>query len=421
MNRIKQYYTVFAFNITTALNYLILLFVFVFPIHYTAAKKLMAVIFALWLFSTNYKKLYFQIVENRFLLSITMFVFFIALTYLWSENTDQAWSDIRFSFRHFYLPILIIVSTLYHKHIRYMVPIFLVSMFINEIISYNMFFFDIKELFGYKLSSFGSSSNPVVFHRSHLTYSVFVAFAILLTGYKIFHEPHKIYRYTYMLFFITMCINLFLSRGRTGQFALLLTLLFLSFHYIRSKKTLILFNISVVLLFCVAYFSLNTFNTRVNAMYNETKDMFVNDNYNSSVGNRLASIRQSHILMDSSNIVFGVGIGDAREIFTTNKQFIADGTNQNQHIHNQFLSILFIAGLVGLVFLLYIYYQLYRQNTKDYQVAFVRLALFYLLLFIGLTGSFLNIHETANLQAVFFAFLILQFSYENGTKHHKPS
>ena len=129
------------------LNYLIVLFAFVMPLHRDLGKFTIIFLIITWLFSLDFKKCYSLLIEYRSLQILMLFVVYITASILWSENKGAALEWVYLIYKYLFVVILIITSSLDNKYINYIISAFLFSMFINMLATYYMFFYSIENVF----------------------------------------------------------------------------------------------------------------------------------------------------------------------------------------------------------------------------------------------------------------------------------
>ena len=174
------------------LFFLTILFALLMPIHPDFGRKILTLAFILVIFVVDYKKLFDFFRTNKFILFISLFILFGIVSILWSDNQKETELLIRGILRYWYIPTIVLIITINQSNVKYIVIAFLTGMIINEVISYSMYFYNIREIFNYPLS--GYKSNPVPFHASHMEYSIFVAFTIFLFFYFFLTTQKLLYK-----------------------------------------------------------------------------------------------------------------------------------------------------------------------------------------------------------------------------------
>ncbi|WP_321470546.1 O-antigen ligase family protein [Halarcobacter sp.] len=407
-------------KINIILNFTIILYAFVIPFQYYITKQVVEILIILWVLSFNYLAVINLLRVNRIFQTIIALSVLIFLSYFWSgDYPNTVYGDIKVFFKsygYFFLfPIIIITSSLKAKYISFVIYSFLASMFVNEIISYGIFF-------EFWTTPSGTPFNPVPFQISHITYSVFVAFSILLSFYKIKQIKNKLLKLIFIFFFITMSINLFMSAGRTGQIALLLTLFVLILIYFRQdlKKIFFLF-FSTITIFIFAYFSVNTFNVRINTAIKDIS-MLINSEkiQTSSLGDRLMAFNATMYIIEPKNLLFGVGMGDKEEYVKKRLQeedypHKLDNFLEYGRLHNMYLEMLISNGIIGLLLLLFLFYSVLKVNILDNHLKYISYVTGLVFMFVALPGDIFFFYEMMLLFGLFLSLIIVQYNFEQET------
>jgi len=399
------------------LNYLIIVYAFVIPFQYTLSKELVKIMLIIWILTFDYKNLLYILKTNRLFQLILVFVFLLFLSYLWSGHyPNTVYGDFNLfykSFTTFFLfPLIIIISKLDEKYLKYVIYSFIISMIINSFISFGIYF-----EFWDTIS--GTVRNPIPFQISHISYSVYLALASLITFYKI-KDPNKNYiRLLWLAIFIVLFIDLFLTRGRTGQFSFILTFIIIVFiYYKKHVYKLMFFLIAGISVLFILYNSLTTFNSRVNYFINDTKNILNQKKYSTSFGTRLMSFSTIPYLVNSTNILFGEGLGDRESyIKTTLKEkkypYQIVAFKDFGRLHNMYLEILISNGIVGLCLFLTILLITLFIKFKDEFFKYLSYCISILFFFVGLTGDIFFFYELSLLFALSLGLIIVKNNNEN--------
>ncbi len=299
-----------------------------------------------------------------------------------------------------------ILTKLRKEFIPLVISSFIFAMFINEIISYGIFF----ELW---TTSRGSVYNPVPFHKNHITYSAFLGFTVLLSIYRFSHIKNNYIKVFYLLFITTMSINLFMSAGRTGQFSLLITSVILSLIYFKKSIKLIIFSFSIlVIAYFLAFTNMATFNTRVNQAKQSIENIIDNKNFDTSLGTRIMAFDTIPYLINANNILFGVGMGDKPSYVSTTlkKDYPHRLNNFDIHgfLHNSHLEMLVSNGLAGLFLYFSIFYFLFTTAIKDTFIRYISYTLSIYILCFGMVSDIFFFRAIMSLFGLFLAIVILQ-------------
>ncbi|MCW8917888.1 MAG: O-antigen ligase family protein [Gammaproteobacteria bacterium] len=389
------------------INALVVLTAFVFPISQNWAKTIMTVVFLLWLFTLGDGEKIRFLRKNRVVQTATLFLFILGLSLLWSDDLKSGINYVNRFAIYIYIPLLIVASSIRRETIPLIIKAFIISMLVNELISYSMLFGLIENKAAY----------PVAFMH-HIPYSVLVAFTIMLLGYEIKHSTDIKRTLLYSGFFITMAGNLVISGGRTGQVTLFLTLFFITLLYARlSLRTLVLASILPTLIFITAYFGYEDFNYRVHQAISDTEKALQEQNYNTSFGNRLASYVIAKDILAERSLLFGVGIGDNHA--EKNRIIARDYPGQMQiahdhgHFHNYFIDTVVGTGLIGLGALLAMLVAIYRIRVRDSELTYIKLVVLFIVIIADLPARFLHQQNTMLFFALFIGMVLAQYRIEN--------
>lgn len=417
----QKYLTIAKENINLLINLLLLLYAFAMPLNISKAQDISYILIVLWIITFDYKNLLNFIKENKLFQTILLLSFLIFISFLWSDldrktiiSSQLYYADVKdYIFRYtvfFLFPIIIIITKLKKRFISLFISSFLLGMFINEVIAYGTFFEFWK-------THKGVSSNPIVFHKNHITYSTFVGFTVLLLFYKINHIKSIYIKLFYSFFIVTMVINLFMSQGRTGQFSFFITgLLLILIYFGKNIKALILSLIILVTVFILAFYNMSTFNSRVNQAKHSIENIVQGKNLDTSLGTRIIAFDTIPYLINKENFLFGVGMGDKPYYVssTLKKDYPHRLMNFDVHgfLHNSHLEMLVSNGLIGLLLYLYIFYLLFRIPIQDSFIKYASYSLGIYYLCVGMTADIFFFKATMSLFAMFLGIIILQHQLE---------
>lgn len=401
----------FQLKIFNNLHYLILLFVLLVPIKPYLGKKVIVVTFILWIISINFKELILTFKNSKTIQSISLFFFYITLSLLWTDNIHEGLKWLEINIMYFFAPILIMITVKNEFLITRMILAFIFSMMLNEIISYGIFFNLIDNFFGFYVT--GNATNPVPFQVSHIPYSIYVAFAILLSLYKIFFIKRKnIYINLITIFFvITMTINLFLSTGRTGQFTIVMTILSLLLIYQRKCiKNIFLSLLFVFFVLISAYNISNSFQIRIDQGIEDLKKVYLYDDFNSSLGIRLGSYILLPRFLSDTNIAIGTGIGDIQDfVLERTKNYFGEDSLfslQKGLLHSTILEILITYGVIGFLIFISIFYNLFKIPLDKKELIYIRYILVFFIIYSGISANMFTFKEFMFLYAIFISIIV---------------
>lgn len=348
------------------INYLILLYALLLPLSLDALRVIAILLLILWLSD-----------KNRFNTSIpntlTIFLIFIAfsfVSFLWSDASFQ--EVFKYIKRYWYfLPSFLIYKYIKKEYIKYSISAFLIGMFISELVSYSVYFELIKPI------GFATPHDPSPFMQ-HTMYSVFLATtSIFLLGRFLYEENIK-YKLIYLVFFLSVSINLFIGSGRTGQIAFFgaLTVLFI-YKYKFTLKTILLSLLSMVFVFYAAYNLSPNFQNRMQHIQNDVNGMINKNNYKSSIGIRVGFwIITKEIFLDSP--ILGVGsanhLNKMKETVDEKLPYL-HGNKRYVHFHNQYWETLAQLGIVGLLIFIYFLYSIIKIKIISHEIELLKIGL----------------------------------------------
>lgn len=153
----------------------------------------------------------------------------------------------------------------------------------------------------------------------------------------------------------------FFIYGRMALLSLAASLLLFALLQVRSLKVRLLTLTGILVLFAVAYLSLDVVNQRIETIVTETRGYYQDNNSATSAGIRLHYWNISLQLFNESRFL-GAGAGGFRHFLETRQdQFL----NQNHsHTHNEYLTALAQYGLIGLAALVAMLVLALRHASK---------------------------------------------------------
>jgi len=387
--------------------YLILILAFALPLSRAVISIDIALLILVWLIEGDFREKFIKIKNSKPLIILFIFISLYLTSILWTEHIKDAIRPLRLLL--YYFVIFIVATSFNPKYTYKVISAFLAGMFISEIIAYGVFF----EFWHFKHAS---PQDPSPF-MLHLEYSIFLAFASIVLLNRLISKKYAIKeKIFYSIFFTTVTGNLFLTMGRTGQVAFILSIFVLvAMHYKLTIKSILLSTLLIATISTIAYNTSNTFKSRVETSSNNLNRLLNND-LNSSLGMRVSFfICVPRIIKDDP--LLGVGIGDfhkeLKEEINKDKYSYLSGHVRKfvarAKPHCQYLMVLLQLGIVGLIlFLLFIFYFyktsiLYIKDleTKELAILFMTIFIisffadaflmsqFSLALFVLFTGLFL--------------------------------
>ena len=406
----KINFPIFRSYLQDLLIFLIVIFSFFVSFDSYINKILLKYMIVIWLISLLFKNTVYFFKNSRLFLYIMIFSFWVFLTCIFTFELGYPYEGF---FKYFLLPILIISTSMKIEYIKYVLGAFLFGMFINEVISYGIYFEIIQSKFlGFKIVR--DKYNPIPFMPSHMEYTLFLSLAIIVSLFSIFKVKHKLGKTILVFFTITMTINLFLTTGRTGQFTLLGALLFLIIIYFRHNYKYIISAILVIIfIFSMAFsFSKNT-NSRIKQGYDDIVKVFKDQNYDSSLGIRLSSYVILPRLVEDErfNIFYGFGYSKLDKIieeihiaeFGKNTSF----AHQKGHLHNSYITIFAGTGLIGFILFILILYNILTIRIEEDYLSYVRYSFLFVFILAGFTENMFRQKEVIILFGIFTSIFIL--------------
>lgn len=390
------------------LFFLMLFFCFFVSYSPSIGKTLVNNMFYVWLLTLNFKNIFYYLKNNKiFLFIIVFFILIIFSTYITPTSNYYNYNNF---VKYFFLPILIISTSIKKEYIKYLFSSFLVGMFLNELISYGIYFELIKEKFlGFPI--YGDKSNPVPFLTSHIEYTQFLSLTIIMSLFGIFKVTNNLIRAILIVFSITMLTNLFLTIGRTGQFTLLMTSIFLIIIYFKQNIKYIFYSLfSLIIVFVLAFNFSSNVNSRLKQGYSDIEMVLKNRDFNSSWGIRLTSyvIIPDIIKNENFSSLFGFGYCNVdKQIEQIQVKEIGEYMQlQYGHLHNTYISIFAGLGLVGLAIFLLIWYYLFKAKIEDSYLNYVRYAFLFVITFGGFSSELFWQRDIMLLSAIFISIII---------------
>jgi len=395
-------------NFEKTYYYSLLLFAFMLPLSKATNSIFLSLFLLLLILQGDFKNRFNILRESALAKSILLFIGFITLSLLWSDNLDNV-----FSFRKLYwywFVIFAIGLSIKTDKIFIVISAFILGMMVSEMISYGMFF-DL-----WKIKGHGSEyPSPFMFH---ITYSLFLGFTAIILLNRIISKRYSIkVKLLFLLFLLTILGNLFINDGRTGQLAFLVGIFTTVFiHYRVSIKSILSAVILTIFIFSSAYLLSNKFQSRVHSAKQDIEKIF-KGNLNSSWGIRVAMYYVATDIVKESPLL-GVGVGDynsaAKDALDRDNHGFDKSVIEfipKEHFHSQYLNILVQGGFVGLFLMLLIFYNLYRLKISNPELKELSL-LFITIFLVAFIAEPLLLKQFANTLFILFSGLFLGASLD---------
>ena len=391
------------------INYFILLYAFCLPISRAGVSLSIVLIFLFWILEADFKRKFYEIKINYFIMAIFIFIIYSLIAVLWSSDKIFALEYVK-KYYHF-LIIPIIFTSLKKEYIDKVFSAFLLGMLISEITSYGIFF----ELW----TKEGISPNDPSPFMDHSNYSTYLAFTVFILMHKIIHTDDLKWKLAYSIFFLFSTSNLFLNGGRTGQFSFLITLCIIGFLNFKNKlKAVVLFISLGTTIFVSAYNISPVFKDRFDYFLHDVEVMINEKDFSNSFSLRVA-LWISGLEASKHNLIFGSGIGDERENanyilqkFNISNDNFKQDTENSIDFHNMYVQYTVQLGIVGLIIILLIFYLLFKLDIRD--KVYKNLLIIFLILYFchSMLGNSFHINQSMVLFVLFSSIFITIYKYE---------
>jgi O-antigen ligase len=381
---------------------------FSIPFGYEYSRKINTIILILWFFVVKQEEL-IAMLKNKIIIILFTFIFVHYITLYWSEHIYEGLDTINDLWQFILIPIILYSTIIKKQHIPYIINTFIISMFINEIISY-LIYFDLYS------TAFSITRNYPVGFINHIQYSVLVAFSSILILYQALSMKNKYIKIIYIIFFITMTTNLVISGGRTGYIVYFVSLIILLFIYYKfSIKNLLQVLVFPTIIFYLAYISNSHVRDRINSSYDDIEYISKDKNYNTSIGTRIAfyPIVFDILSQENNSFFYGVGMGDlSYELEESIKRTGLINTIY-KHVHSSYLTAYLNTGILGLILFLLLFIYLFKITTKNKDLKFIQY-LFILNFSIGIIPDILFTQRIMMVYfSVFIGIILANELYEN--------
>ena len=364
-------------------------------------REILPVMFLTWLFVVNKSDLSY-VLRQKIVIVFMVYVAMHLLSLLWSADAINGAQSTSRMIRYIFLPMIIYASVVKESSFKYIISAFILGMFVNEIISY-LIYFDVYE------TAYSVIHRYPVGFINHIPYSILVAFTAILILYQAKHMDNGYVRAIYVAFFMTMTANLVISSGRTGYAAYFGSLIIMLFSY----YTLTIKNLLQVLIFPIAVFafaySLDAgVQARVKASVTAVEEINSAQNYNTSAGARIAmySISQDILNQPENSVIYGAGTGGITTLLNESIERTGILNAPFDHLHNSNLTAYVRTGLIGLFLLLLFYYYFWRTPVRSEEALFIKQLLLLIIVISTFGDVILSIKETMLFFGIFAGLVI---------------
>ncbi len=392
---------------TKYINVLALMYAFVLPLSRAGISALTALLIVMWIAEGDLKKKFSLLLSHRVIQALGIFLLFNLVSLIWTDHVAESLHYIKKYW--YFMPLIVFFTSLQAENIPKVLSAFILGMFVSEIISYGVFF---------ELWEFGKATveNPSPFMH-HIEYSVFLALTALILLGRIFDAEKMLHRVIYIFFFITVSGNLFLTAGRTGQFAFVLGLLVLALVSFRSRvKALLTFMVLSLVILTGALNLSETFHERVHQGMSELMGVVESAEYCTSWGSRVGAWMVSKEII-SAYPILGAGIVDNMRLFhhiiETKYPQMACMQGLFMHVHNQYLQIVTQLGIVGMILFMLIFFHIARLKIKQREYRHLKYLYLALLLFAFIPEVIFHRQFSMALFALIVGLLLAQYRTEH--------
>jgi len=345
--------------------YLMVTFAFTLPLSRAAVSALPIILLLIWAYNMIKEKKTIEYLtittKTKPLLMFILFSIFALLSLFWSDISGGTYKSIYKLFFYSLIIPIVMLTTLNNKEKGVVLTAFFIGMFISEILSYAIYF-------GFfETNTSRHSEFPVPF-MSHIQYSIFLAIMASLLLIKLFSTYHWRIKLFYGLYLSMVVGNLFISGGRTGQFAFFCAVLIVTI--MSFKKKIKAFLISAGILFIVLltmYNFIGTFHNRINMAKTDLINVYEKQHFCSSWGIRLGSYEIAFDLVKETPLI-GHGLFGQNNALNKliDTQYPKRACIKNHgDFQNQFLLVLVQFGIIGSILYLAFFWVLFKDQNRD--------------------------------------------------------
>ena len=372
-------------------SYTLVGLIFSIPISTSASSILAAVVLAGWLLKGDFKRDWDQIKSSRIVIACLLFLGLHVVGLLWTSDLMHGLAVLKKQWKFLMIPIC--MCCVRREHVNLYMGSFILAMSISVMISYGIWLEMIPPI------SKGTADNPVPF-GTHITYNVLLAIAIYLVARRLLFDPRPSFslRGSNLLILAMMVVNMFITGGRSGQVMFFASVTVLCFQYfgsqfIKAGAVSIVLSLSIL---ASAYAFSDLFRQRLLG----------------AISNRYVSTQEriayavGGLRIFARHPIIGVGTGDLPAALKNIDPHQKPGFYAGNP-HNMYVMEMVQFGLLGLASLLYMFYVQIRHALGTHHVALrqVGVAIPLLFLVVNFGESYLSVHATSLLFAVFSSFL----------------
>ena len=409
-------------NYSKIINYLLILFAFIFPISIAGANFVIILLIIIWILEGDFKNKFKKLKKNKLIVILILLEITLIISSLLSNNLSNAFfvrhslhNILTFYLKYFsfYIMFFIVFYTSMKKeYVEKLISAFLFGMLFSEIVSYSIYF-NLIDVSYFKskglIHNSASSLDPSPFMH-HSFYTIFLSVAILLIFDNLFRIKNKVLIFFSVIFLFSAITNLFLNGGRLGQVAFLISFLIYIFFKFKKIKLFFLGVIGISFILFVAFKFSPIFKYRTNMAINNIEQIIKHNNFDTSLGKRIGAdfISFKILINNYKNFLFGLGAGDAkREYFNFAKKNypkIYKQINNLVHVHNQFFQLWIDGGILAFILMILYFVFLYRLAPIPLTIGII------IIFIVGFLGDVLLYRPKTFLLLIFISNILINFS-----------
>ncbi|MCI5113623.1 MAG: O-antigen ligase domain-containing protein [Candidatus Electrothrix sp. AX1] len=380
------------------------LLAFALPLSTSVVSVTAALILVLWLIEGRWRNKWAVITSNPVALAVLGFLTLLCLGLLWSDNLIVGIQVIQDYWKIAMLPVLL--TAINYRYQGLYITAFVAGISTAMLLTFLVWF----DLLHYADVT-PTHLTPKTFHVIYnplLAFAAYLIFHAAIWGKLIQQYPvSRIVRVALFCLAGVMCLNMFLTEGRTGQLVFLVLLGLLLLQIFAQKRMLAILGICFLLpvIFLIGYRYSPIFQQRINMARQEIQGF--RENPDTSVGMRLLFVQNSLQLI-SRHPWTGVGTGDFQASYAEVNQKRSPASIATDNPHNQYVLVAAMLGIPGFLLLLLIFAVMFIQAWKfgdDRQRICCAFPVFFLV--IMLAESYLKVYETGFLFSLFSAVLFV--------------
>ncbi|MBF0196390.1 MAG: O-antigen ligase family protein [Planctomycetes bacterium] len=330
-------------------------YLYAFTFSFTVVGGIIAIglTFIFWLTQVKKQNLKDAILTNPIAWSSLLFFLLYPVGLFWTDNLDHGLFMLR---KHRYLILIPLLCASFDSRTRKIsLNIFLFSMLFSVLASLAIFL-DLNTII-VKEKIYNTA------FAWHSPYSTMLSLAAYITMCKLVnsftHKP-SIAWYGWLIAFILMVLDLYITSGRTGQFTfILLCIVFIFLHF--SWKWRLCAIPTLLIIIYLAYILLPQFNTRIHETINDISTY--NEKPNSSVGARISVAHHGFTLIKDKYFL-GLGTGGYKKSYHDYMVKNHPEASILDTTHSTYLHIPLHFGVLGsIVFITFLLSLLYKSLT----------------------------------------------------------